>query len=610
MQRKIDVRDLFSVYGDFCPPWGETECKDGNVVFSCSEYELISKTTAHSSGVFERKDSFRNVSGKTLTLSAALSKFTFYGGDYEVYTQVSEWANENVGKWQPLVTEIGGQNDDIRMNNGTPPFFALYNAQTGRGTVFHILADSKWQFRVKHRFIQTPFKSDVVVELGINERDFSYSLKDGETLEFPTILYYEFENKRDLDAYKLHRYAKDKYPARSMPIVYNSWMYRFDDIHFDMLSAQLKKAKELGVEYFVIDAGWFGKAGDWEYGVGDWNEYTAGGLCGRMAEFADTVRANGLKFGLWFEIERASIHSQNVKNHPEYYLIEDGCAFVDFSNPQAVDFIFDLLADRIRKYGIEYIKFDYNKEITYDRLRASFLQHFKGYRSFIERIRKTFPNLYMENCASGGMRMALANLRGFDSFWMSDNHSLYAQLQIYKNTILRMPCRALEHWITVESLENFRGSGTDRFLGCGDGCWGHVEGLNESFLRNAIVGGPIGLSCDLTSFSDTALQMLKEVLANYKVEKDFWMNAECHILTDTEGMLVLQFNDEKFEKIKIYVYDGKWHQRVIKIYPVYCKNAEYRVNEEIYSEKELHDHGIDVEISTVNTAVAVELIKI
>ena len=173
-----------------------------------------------------------------------------------------------------------------------------------------------------------------------------------------------------------------------------------------------------------------------------------------------------------------------------------------------------------------------------------------------------------------------------------------------------MPCRALEHWITVESLENFRGSGTDRFLGCGDGCWGHVEGLHESFLRNAIVGGPIGLSCDLTSFSDTALQMLKGVLANYKVEKDFWMNAECHILTDTDGMLVLQFNDEKFEKIKIYVYDGKWHQRVIKIYPVCCKNAQYRINEEIYSEKELHDHGIDVEISTVNTAVAVELIKI
>ena len=60
--------------------------------------------------------------------------------------------------------------------------------------------------------------------------------------------------------------------------------------------------------------------------------------------------------------------------------------------------------------------------------------------------------------------MALGNLQGFDSFWMSDNHSLYAQLEIFKNSICRLPCRALERWITIQSLDCIKGRSREQIL--------------------------------------------------------------------------------------------------------------------------------------------------
>lgn len=609
MKNNIDVKEWFSIYGDFAPLYGKMEKKGDMYLFLGTDIQLTSKMISHTSGVKERKDTIRNISGHPLTISVALSKFSFDGVDYEVYTQASEWSNESVGYWHPLISEVGGQNEDIRMNCGNPPFVAIYNMQTERGYAFHIMANSQWQFRVKRRFVQNTFTSDIVVELGISERDFSYVLEEGETLELPSILYYEFENRKDMDAYKLHRYINEMYPARSMPIVYNSWMCNFDNIEVESLLTQLEKAKEIGAEYFVVDAGWFGKAGDWENSVGDWNEYLEGGFYGQMTEFADKVRQSGLKFGLWFEIECASLKCENVKKYPQYYLIENENAFLDFSNSDAVNFLFDLLSERIEKYGLEYVKFDYNRELTYDRYRTSFLRHFRGYRFFINKLRKTFPNLYLENCASGGMRMALANLPDFDSFWMSDNHSLYAQLEIYKNTLLRMPCRALEHWITVESLENFRNTQEERILCSGDAGWGNVEMIRENFLQNAIVGGPIGISCNLTALSASTLQTLKRVIVEYKTEREFWMSAECHILTDTKDLLVLQFNDIRFDKIKIYVYNNKWHQRAVQVYPVCEIEGIYETENAIYKGEELKRNGLLVALTTVKTALSLELKK-
>lgn len=53
--------------------------------------------------------------------------------------------------------------------------------------------------------------------------------------------------------------------------------------------------------------------------VGDLEENLQAGLRGRMKKLSKKVNDLGVKFGLWFEPERAAEASKSVKNHPEFF---------------------------------------------------------------------------------------------------------------------------------------------------------------------------------------------------------------------------------------------------------------------------------------------------
>jgi len=587
---------MATLEGDFNRPCGPVEVRDGKFFFAGDGIEWSSIITEHKSGVKKRVDTIKNTSDRVIDIRNMLSKFIFEGGEYEVYTQYNEWCGEGYGKWQELVTEISAEGESCRSITGASPFVAVYSNQSQRGMVFHILCDGLWMFKVK-RFYLAGVNKTVEVELGLLGRSLNYHLMPGEEFTLPTILFYEFKNKVDMDAYKLHRYANDVYPAKSIPVMYNSWLSKFDNISPEILSVQLEKAKEIGAEYFIIDAGWFGPPGEWGDAVGDWEECTHASMGGRMKEFADSVRASGLKFGLWFEPERAGAAAKGLREHPEYYLYENGWHFLNFAVDEACDYIYEKVASNIRNFGIEFIKFDFNAELTFDRTSTAFVNYFKGYRKFLMRLREEFPDLYLECCAGGGTRMCFANLNGFDSFWMSDNHSIYKQMEIFKNTLIRLPSRSLEKWVSVQSIKDFQPVNSPQFadpvLSCGEAAWRHLEGVTRDYMFAAMLGGPVGLTCDLTRLSDGLLNDFKEFIKQYKADREFWMNSECHILCDTESMLVLQFNDEQFNKIKIASFSKMPLQYFINIYPITDGSGCYSADNGLeYDAKVLENEGV------------------
>ncbi len=605
------VEDLFVLRGSMPPPVGELERTEDGYRFQKDGYELVSRFEEHRSGVTKRSDTIRNVSDHPIALRCILSKLLFNGGEYEVYTQYGEWCEEGRAVWEPLNTEIGARSEDVRMNCGVSPFLAIYNRQNQRGYAIHLMADSMWQIHARKQYRQVGHIKTVAVELGINERGFSYTLAPNETLELPSILYYEFRNKTDLDAYKLHRYCNDVYPAKAFPIIYNSWMGFFDRITVEKMESQFERAKRLGVEYFTVDAGWFGAPYQWYDRVGDWEESPESGLGGRMRELADRIRENGMQFGLWFEIERAAKNSQAVAKHPDYYIEEDGRCFVNFAKPEVCDALFETLAKAIRAYGIAFIKFDFNARLSYDERDHAFLEYFKGYRGFIRRIRETFPDLYLENCASGGLRMALTNLDGSDSFWMSDTHSIYKQQEIFKSTLLRMPCRALEKWLTIRGFEMTASRAVDgRALVTGDVMYHTIDVVSDSYLLAASVGGPIGFTCDLNEISDETMNALEEHLATYRRERDFWKSAECRILSDTEDLLALQFSDEALDTVYVYAFCKGYHQNAVTLYPVCDPETVYHDEQgNTYTGVELDADGVTLDVHCQVSATWIKLKK-
>ena len=263
--------------------------------------------------------------------------------------------------------------------------------------------------------------------------------------------------------------------------------------------------------------------------------------------------------------------------------------------------MFETVSGLIRQYQAKFIKFDFNQDLKLDIYQKGYLDYFKGYEKFIKRLRSAHPDLYMENCASGGARMSLENGFDFDSFWLSDNQSPYEGVRIVRDTLLRMPPQMIERWATLQSVCDFKHcymeNSNEKLIATNDATWTDVRGVHQSYLQGFLTGGPIGFSCDLNSLSETAVADLKEFIAIIKQDREFWKQAECRILADTESVLVLEYSDCAFERAEVVVYTDRIRQNGLTVYPTINIEKEYMVNDEtLISGIQIEKEGIHIEL--------------
>lgn len=599
---------LFGVKGSF----GEIRepislCSDGAMVTKNS-ITLEAAIEKSESGVYKRCDYITNNGDRSEMLYSLGSKFSLDGGEWEVYTQYNGWQSESMGGWAPLVTSIVSRCNSVRSSHDATPFMALWNKQTERGIAFHVLTGAAWQMRASRLYSSGGDDASIEVEIGVLPDGFCYELESGERLPFPEILYYEFRSRRDMDCYKLHRYLNERYPRRETPVVYNTWLATFDSFSFEGLEEQLPRARELGVEYFVIDAGWFGTTKGWWSSRGDWVENTTIGFKGRMKEFADRVREYGMKFGFWIEPESAAKGAVVLKEHPEYYIESQKGCFLDFSSEEALGFITEKVCELIERYGAEYIKFDFNADLELDRQSAAFIKYASGHERFIKEIRKRHPEVYLENCGSGGTRMTIKDGMLYDSFWPSDNESPYDGLRIYKDTLLRMPAQWIDCWAAIASVKDatpvFSVASPDKIIACADAIWHHVVGVHPSYLKAFLTGSPIGLSFDLNSLSEDTFRMLKEFIGEFKKRRGLYINAAARLLADTETVLAIEYADNTLDEVEITLFINRRLQDSITLYPTVDENKIYVDDSgRRISGKELIEDGIDFDIKHSYTAL-------
>ena len=593
LAQKLLSHDVWNLSGDFGKYTANTLRSENDTL------KIEASCTEDKSRVFHCTGSLRNISKSPITVNCLQTKFHLGNGEFEVYTQYNGWQNENTGAWQPLVSEAVVSSRSIRASYGAAPFMAIRNKQTGRGVIFHLLADYAWTIRVKMIPLDGEL-AEAVVEIGVNCENFSLRLEPNEVTATPEVLFYEFKNTTDLDCAKLHKFCLSNYPRKQMPVIYNTWLANFDGINPDFICSQIPKAAAIGCEYFVIDAGWFGKGSDWYSSRGDWRENENGKLQGKLFDISEKVRQHGMKFGLWFEIESASKNADALKAHPEDYFTPNGnLYFLDFSKEYARRRILDILTENIEKYHIEFIKFDFNQDVDYDTEKSAYIHYYRGYEVFLKELKSRYPHIYLENCASGGMRVDLKNATQFDSFWLSDNQSPYEGMRIFKEGIKRLPPQCIEKWAVLTSFENFFpsyvGTEKEKILSTHDATWDGVVGVHESFLKGFLSGSPIGISCDLTRLSASLLQTLSEHIAAFKQERAFWDNAVCHILADTEKILVLQFETVKKSKILVFAY--KTMQNSLTVYPKVDACQTYLIENEVVSGKDISENGVVLSVS-------------
>ena len=606
-QKGQEAKCFFRGYGSFGEICGDVTREGNTITRQTEDYRITCRYETDPYGVFTRNDSFQNISDKPLDVRCLRSRFIFQGGEYEVYTQFNTWQSESTGAWQKLNTAVTATGGSSRTCQDAVPFLALWSLQENRGVAFHLLPNATWQMSATLAGFGGQY-AVTVVELGILNYNFDVPLAPGEALEMPQILCYEFTNKTDMDCWKLHNYMHTHYPRRQMPVIYDTWMYCFDHISCENVIAQIAPAAELGVEYFFIDAGWFGKGKNWTKSVGDWEENTVTGFKGHMIDVADAVRAAGMKFGIWLEPERANPLSDSVRNHPEFYIpgdVEPGRYFLDFANKDAREWMLGVIFDLVDRYGVEYIKDDYNADMVFDIHHSAYHAYHAGQLEFIRAIRERYPGIYLTSCASGGERMDLGSYVKFDSTWPSDNESPYTQFRIYKDTLLRMPPQGFERWVALHSLtgyedfyKSFQGSngvGTQRIIACGDAVWKHVEGVHMSWLKGFFTGGPIGLSMDLNLLSPEVREELKKFIEEVKKNREFWQTAVARILCDTPTVTTLQYNDMDLNRVVVQLFCHQPTQNQFCLRPVVDETKTYRLSTgEVLTGKEIAREGIEI----------------
>lgn len=615
LRRKKDASDLWNIIGSFGRVTGEiTEDKDA-FLFENNVISVSSMITEYENGVRVRDGKIKNISNETVTINTLSSKFSLDGGEYEVYSQYNGWENESNGGWQKLITGTVIRSEALRNAHSATPFAVLWSEQANRGTAFHINTYSNWEIRIS-KVYAPGIPALIEVEMGMLADGLCLTLEPGDELILPQIIYYYVINKTDMDCWKLHSYLNKKYPRRELPVVYNTWLYKFDRFTYEDILTQIEKAAQIGAEYFVVDAGWFGKGEDWCDARGDWGENLTFGFRGKMKDAANEVRRHGMKFGFWLEPECASDMSDIFKKHPEFFIKGGSYNFLDFSNNDALSYIYDLTCKLIDRYDAKFIKFDFNGNLMYDTHRSGFTKYFEGQLRYINMLKEKYPDLYLENCGSGGMRMTMRDGMVFDSFWLSDNQCPYHSLRIFKDTLLRMPPQWIECWATVASVPKLApiynsNEFANKLIATGDGVWGDVRGVSQSFLNGLLTGGPIGMSFDLTSLTDEAFDSLKSHIDTFKNNRSFWKNALCRILSDTDSVLALQFYSEDFSKAELVVFAKEAFQSNICVFPIMNPDFTYRLSDNSQkSGKELFENGIDFPVKERSSAQFMTIEKI
>lgn len=130
---------------------------------------------------------------------------------------------------------------------------------------------------------------------------------------------------------------------------------------------------------------------------------------------------------------------------------------LDMTNPKVQDFVFNIVDTLLTRYPeIVYVKWDANASIqncgsTYlasGKQQNLYVDYHRGLAKVMERIRAKYPDVVIQDCASGGGRANYGLLPFFDEFWTSDNNDALQRVYIQWGMSYFFPSNAMAQHIS------------------------------------------------------------------------------------------------------------------------------------------------------------------
>ena len=485
---------------------------------------ILSYTIYEAYPVITRNTKFVHKGEEKIVLERAMSaSVEFLDMDYEMVQLSGGWSRERYVKNRKL--EMGIQS--IQSLNGTccgaehNPFLALKRPHTteSQGEVygFSLVYSGNYLGQVE---VSTFDMTRVM--MGINPEDFSWELESGESFQTPEVVMVYSDkglNKMSQTYHRLYRkrLMHGEWRDKARPILLNNWEATYFDFNEEKILTIAKKAKEAGVELFVLDDGWFGARNDDYRGLGDWYvnlEKLPDGISG----LSKKVEELGLKFGLWVELEMVNKDSDLYRAHPDWIIsapnrFESHARHqnaLDFSRKEVVDYIYEMIAKVIRESSISYIKWDMNRYMSEPYSKGSapceqgkvMHKYILGVYDLYTRLTTEFPHILFESCASGGARFDPAMLYFAPQTWCSDDTDASERTKIQYGTSYVYPIVSMgSHVSAVPNHQMHR-----------------ITPIETR--ANVAYFGTFGYELDLNLLSDAEIETVKKQIAFMKENRE------------------------------------------------------------------------------------------
>lgn len=422
----------------------------------------------------------RNASDKPFEIERAYSSsFSLPTMDYDFIHFYGKWGSERNYARSPLdhgtQAIYSARGSSSHYHN---PFaaFAAHGADEEHGEVYGVNLVYSGNFKIE---ADCDFYACTRINVGINPDGFGWYLEPGEEFQTPeAVLVYSNdgigEMSRTYHRLYLNNLISGRYKTEKRPLLINSWEAAYFNFDTDKLVSFAERAKELGIDMLVMDDGWFGhRNNDWT-SLGDWyvNEDK---LKGGLGVLIDRVNALGLKFGIWYEPEMISPDSDLYRAHPDWCIhagnrdrsIARHQYVLDMSRKEVRDNIFEQMKAVLSKYKIDYVKWDFNRNLTEvacaefpaERQKEIFHRFTLGTYELMNRLMTEFPNLLIENCSGGGGRFDAGMLYYSPQIWASDNTDPIDRLAIQYGTSYCYPASAMGAHVSMCRRTGFETKG-------------------------------------------------------------------------------------------------------------------------------------------------------
>ena len=383
--------------------------------------------------------------------------------DYEMVELAGAWARERHIHTRPLAPGIQGVYS-LRgcSSHQFNPFLALKRRETtefqGEALGFSLVysGDFLAQAEVDNFGVTR-------VLLGIHPNEFRWQLAPGEEFQTPELVMAYSDHGLNGMSQTFHslyrsRLARGFWRDRERPILINNWEATYFDFNEEKILEIAGKARDLGIELFVLDDGWFGKRNEANASLGDWypnREKLPEGITG----LAQKIEGLGMKFGLWIEPEMTNKDSDLFRAHPDWVLADIRRPYsharnqyvLDFSREEVVEYIYRQLRKLLEEAPISYIKWDMNRSFSEafsngkGRTEQGKVRHqyILGVYRLYDRLTREFPEILFESCASGGARFDPGMLYYAPQGWTSDDTDAVERIKIQYGTSLVYPLSSM-----------------------------------------------------------------------------------------------------------------------------------------------------------------------